>query len=511
MGLLPKHNRNWGISDFVDLEYFFVQDRNAEENFLSERDRNFYLSEVKDHDQERSLLIHQWLDFRRKNHRVEQKWPLPGEKIDFIVRSLPYVLFVLGILAGVSLAKIVMYRGDFTNVFFAFLALVFLPGLVTLVLGVFFPVFRFASRKRPVGKGGEWVISKLLPRLSRMFQKKVKGENREIFDQVWGNLKARKSLYSGVMNWFTYRSFQLFGLGFSLGVTATLILLGLFTSMSFVWGTTFGLNETFVYNVAEKTATPWVFLGFDHQPTLEQVRQSMIQSHGTFSTFTQDHLVRNVWAKFFLWAIVIYTVLPRLTLLGIANIGLDRAYRHLSFNDAQCQALMRRMKHQRVKTGGGMGSGKPDGNGPLTPADGSLKLERFRVLLPTELLKRPMAERLQDEIQEEFNVIPVAIDQITMDETVDAKFFTTLGQEVDDASVMIIFESWQPCINSTLKYLRSLRQVLGDSTQIIVCLIGREIPGRWASPNNDQDLKSWRSRLANLGDPHLLVHRWGKN
>jgi hypothetical protein len=508
MVLLHKDkNINWAISDFVDLEYFFVHDRNAEENLLSERDRDFYLSEVKDHVQERSSLFRQWLNFRRKNHRVEQKWPLPGEKIDLIVRSLPYVLFVLGILAGVSLAKIVMYRGDFTNVFFAFLALVFLPSLVTLVLGVFFPVFRFVSRRRPVGKGGEWVIGKLLPRLSRLFQKKVKGENRVIFDQVWGNLKARRSLYSGVMNWFTYRSFQSFGLGFSSGVMATLILLGLFTNMSFGWGTTFGLNENFVYKVVDKAAIPWSFLGFDHQPSLDQVRQSMIQSHG----ITQDDLIRNVWAKFFLWAIVIYTVLPRLALLGIANIGLDRAYRNLSFNDAQCEGLLRRMKHPRVKTGGGAGSGKNGGEGPILPAEESLTLRRFRVLLPTELLKRPMAGLLQNEIQEEFNVIPVAIDQITLDETADAKFFTSLNKEIEDSSVMIIFESWQPCINSTLSYLRSLRKILGDSTQIIVCLIGREVHDRWATPNNDQDLKSWRSRLAALGDPCLLVHRWGEN
>jgi len=76
---------------------------------------------------------------------------------------------------------------------------------------------------------------------------------------------------------------------------------------------------------------------------------------------------------------------------------------------------------------------------------------------------------------------------------------------------MILLESWQPCINSTLAYLRTLRRMIGDNTQIIVCLIGREVPDRWATPNSDQDLKSWRSRLATLGDPRLLVHRWGES
>ena len=44
------------ISDLVDLEFFFVQDNQAEEMSLFSRDRELYLAQLKSYDQDRSAL-----------------------------------------------------------------------------------------------------------------------------------------------------------------------------------------------------------------------------------------------------------------------------------------------------------------------------------------------------------------------------------------------------------------------------------------------------------------------
>jgi hypothetical protein len=500
----------WTISDLVDLEFFFVQDNRSEEKSLSSRDRELYLAQLKSYDQDRSALLYRWLEFRREGHQADQPSPLPGESIDPILRIFPFVLFVLGSIAGISLSRIVISSGSYINIFFAFLVLVLLPCLFTLILGVFFPLWRYVRRRRPTGKGGEWIISTLLPRLSRLIQRKMKGQKLIIMDQVWGNLRARSSLYSGVMSWFAYRSFQLFGIGFSLGVLGTLVFLGLFTSMSFGWGTTIGLNEALVYRIVDLAATPWEFLGFSHYPNLEQVKASLFASHGNSpAIILQDENLRNLWAKFFLWSVVVYTVLPRLMLLCIATWGSNRAHRRLSFNDAQCESLLRRMQRPQLKTGKEGGPLELCDPGPFPPIS-QLKLDCFRVLIPAELIKRPRYEHIENEILGEFKVLPLAIDQVSFDETVDANFLTTLSKDSNPAAVMLILESWQPCINATLTYLRKLRQALGTDRLIIVCLIGRENPDHWATPSADQDFNNWRLRLATLGDPYLQLHRWGK-
>jgi hypothetical protein len=505
-----RKQTGWTIPDLIDLEFFFVQDNQADEKSLSSRDRELYLAQLTSYGQDRSALLYRWLELRRENHQADHPSPLPGKSIDPVLRIFPSLLFVFGSITGISLSRIVISSGGSINIFFAFLVLVLLPFLWTLVLGVFFPLGRFVRRRRPVGKGGEWIISSLLPRLSRLFQRKMKGQRLILMNQVWGNLRARSSLYSGVMSWFAYRSFQLFGIGFSAGVLGTLVILGLFTSMSFGWGTTIGLNDAFVYRIVELTATPWKLLGFSHYPDLEQVKASLFASHGnSLAIIIQDENLRNLWAKFFLWAIVIYTVVPRLLLLGIATWGSKLAYRRLSFNDTQCESLVRRMQRPQVRTGKEGSPRELCDPGPIPP-DIPPRLDNFRVLIPAELMHRPGHELIENEILSEFKVRPVAIDQVSFDESVDAKFLKTLSRGSNTATVMLILESWQPCINATLTYLRELRQALGDNRLIIVCLIGREQPDRWATPNTDQDFVNWRLRLATLGDPYLHLHRWGK-
>ena len=503
--------RDWNISDLVDLEFFFVQDKPADERSLSRRDRELYLTHLNESEQSPSTLIHRWLKLRKESQREDQASPFPGEAIRPILRIFPFILFMFGGITGISLSRIVVSSGNYINVFFALLALVVLPFLFTLGFAAILPAWRYIFRKRPAGNGGEWFVGAILSRLSRLLQRRIKGQKRLVLNRMWGNLRSRSSLYSGVMSWFTYSSFQLFGLGFSLGVLGTIFLLGLFTSLSFGWGTTIGLNETTVYWIVNLIAAPWEALGLNQlHPTIDQVRESLIASNGKSPLLlAQNEHLRNVWAKFFLWAVTTYTVLPRLVLFGVGYMGNSLAFRQLSFNDCQCAALLRRMKNPQVRMGV-----EGDREGPVPGGTNSLpddfsRIERIRVLIPSELMKRPEAENISREILSEFNVHPEMVDQVELNESLDSNLLHAISRDTNSSAVIIIFESWQPCINATLAYLRTIRQALGRDRSLTVCLIGRENKNSWATQSADHDLDSWRHRLEALGDPYLSVHGWG--
>lgn len=73
-------NSLWRIPDFLDLEYFFIQDKQLEEEegaaVLRDRDRNLYLNviggDVTDAEPAREWLIYRWLQERRCLENQEQ-------------------------------------------------------------------------------------------------------------------------------------------------------------------------------------------------------------------------------------------------------------------------------------------------------------------------------------------------------------------------------------------------------------------------------------------------------
>jgi hypothetical protein len=99
---------------------------------------------------------------------------------------------------------------------------------------------------------------------------------------------------------------------------------------------------------------------------------------------------------------------------------------------------------------------------------------------------------------------------VSLDGIGDAGVFNSLSGDADETAVLLILEGWQPCINATLDYLKSLRRIMGYERLLVVGLVGREGEQSWATPAADQDFNIWRSRLDALGDPYLLVHNWGK-
>jgi hypothetical protein len=510
-----RKGKDWAIADLLDLEYFLVQDAEVDEAILARRDREIYRTRLAEAvpGSRRDLLWH-WLDLRRKAVRAERTAPLPSEWVPSVLRTTTLLLFVLGGLIGVGLAwGVLSYSGDRPiNLFTALGLLVALPLFFSLLSAVL-PVWRLAMRGNPSGLFGGWLAGELLTRFSRLacalLGDRDNGRSRLALAQGWGILRGRSGLYSGIMGWLAFGLMQFAALGFSLAVLLTVLLRGWIADLAFSWQTTTRLSVEQLHRFVEAMARPWAALAeppLSH-PTFAQVAGSRVYLKEGLQHLSSADL--QSWWYFLLWAILIYTVLPRLLLLGAALFGGRHARRRLSFHDVRCDALIRRMQLPQIQIGkDDRLSENEQALELILPDEIRQDMTRLRALVPEELLAGAAAEHWQSEIQREFNASVEAIAPVKLDEEEDAGLLRPLSGESDQAAVLLVLEGWQPCITATLEYLKALRRLLGKDRLLVVALVGRENSERWREPTPELEFAVWRSRLAALGDPWLRVHNW---
>ena len=510
---MPTPELKWRIPDLVDLEYFLAQDAGFnDESGLIRRDRALYRSRLAGKAASRADLLRRWLDLRREQASAERTAPLPGEVADFAIRLLPKLLFALGALIGITVAwGVLSYSGALPiNLIAAFSFLVVLPLFFTF-LSVVLPGWRLLRRGNYSGIFSGWIAGVLLLRLCERLYTLGGGDlnqSRLALSQSWGILRGRSGLHAGVVGCFAFRLMQFTGLAFSLGVFLTVLLRGLFTDLAFSWQTTAEFSSEFVHGVVSLIALPWSSLAAPpvSHPTLEQVVGSRVYLKEGLQHLTSADL--QSWWYFLLWSILAYAVIPRLFLFAVSLWNERRAWKRISFHDARADALIRRMQQAQVKIGK-----EGDGREDISTAEGILPGEpgngvsRLRALVPGELVDGWDLETWQRELQRQFNAEVEPIDAVNLDEDQDADLLRSLAAGTRDEAVLLVLEGWQPCINATLEYLKTLRQQLGKERLLIVTLAGRERNGtRTATPELEYSV--WKKRLAALADPALQAHNW---
>lgn len=510
--LTPK---SWKIADLIDLEFFLAQDADADEDSLIRRDRELYRKRLADSPPaSRRQLLLAWLDLRREVARGEQTAPLPGEVVSALLRPLALLLFVVSAFAGAGLAwGVLSYAGDQPiNLFGALGLLVALPFFLAL-LSFVVPLIRLVRGRELCGPFGGKMVAALLVRLSRGAYSflGVQERNRQALAQGVGSLRGRGGLYAGVVGWLAFALMQLAALGFSLAVFFTVLLRGWIADLAFSWQTTTHLSAEAVHRFVATVARPWstwTSPPFSH-PTMEQVAGSRVFLKEGLQHLSSADL--QSWWYFLLWAIAVYTILPRLLLLGGALWGGRRARGRLSFHDARCEGLIRRMRQPQLHIGK---EGEPEedrrGGQPLPPEGLGERPASLQALVPQEVAAESQLEQWRRDIEREFRAGVESIVSVKLDEIEDAELLRFLSEKGAGDSVLLVLEGWQPCITATLEYLKSLRRALGGERLLVVALVGRESREGARSPTPEQEFGIWRSRLAALGDPLLLVHNWGR-
>lgn len=525
----------WRIPDFIDLEYFFIQDKQLAEkegsSVLRERDRKLYLNALKpllgeEGEPERSWLIWQWLQERRSIEREHSEAPalLPSRMWYELYGLFWSVLSFFALFSGAGLAwSLLSYSGvQPVNVSFFFLVFV---GLQLVILTALFLLISY-RRLRGLDLRNSLLITMVSRGLNALLFKVRKyglgtrGEGRRNqFAMALAAVRTRGKGYGALFSWPLFLLFQLFGIAFNCGVLGVLLIKVAISDLAFGWQSSIRVSAEFVAGLVKGIALPWSWLlGAGSYPNFDQVAGSRMVLKDGFYHLSSTDLVS--WWPFLGMAICCYCLLPRVLLFVAGIRGRNRALARVSFQRPDHNQLVHRLLSPRLEVrlqqkeqpqvqpvfrSNATSSERMGAVAQVRP--GAAVNGSLLALIPDELFS-DCDVALLDELSRQtfgYNVTDtVRINEEYRSDVEVLNFLRGEGGRVSSA-LLIIQEAWQPPIREMLSFLRSLRLELDEETTMIVALVGKPNGETMLTPVSENDLRIWRQGTAGLMDPCLQV------
>ncbi len=534
----------WRIPDFLDLEYFFLQDKSLEEEegtaLLKERDRSWYLSEIAPDldastEPDRKWLIHRWLQHRRniENENSGGQALLPG-RMWYELYGLFWSLFsFLAMFSGGGLAwSFLSYSGkEPVNVSLFFLVFVVVQLCLLsalLLLWTYRRLRGFDLRSSLllslVNKG----LNGILFKLRKYGLEKMAASRRSQFAAALAAVRTRGRGYGDLFCWPLFLLFQLFGIAFNFGVLGVLLVKVASSDLAFGWQSTIQLSSSFVAELVRWIALPWSWLfGPGSYPDPGQIEGSrMILKDGFYHLVNTD-LVS--WWPFLCLAICSYCLLPRIVLFVIGSMGRRRSLSRVSFRRPDHNQLLHRLLSPRLETVR-QPERQPEDSGPekltadrdkqeesgvadreiprVDDQSGTAVNGKLLALIPDELFDDCDLDELQNRCRAAYGYDICQSIRMDVAFAGSNELYRRLEQGVTRqhcTALLLLQEAWQPPINELLGFLRDLRHGSDNEMTIIVALIGKPVPATLFTPVSDTDLTIWRQKTAVLQDPCLQV------
>ncbi len=518
-------NSLWRIPDFLDLEYFFIQDKQLEEEqgraALRDRDRNLYLNAIDqdetDAEPEREWLIYRWLQERRSQENQEQGGQalLPG-RMWYELYGLFWSLFsFLAMASGAGLAwSFLSYSGEqpvnvslFFLVFVGFQICFF---LLLLLLWGYRRIRGFDLRSSLllslVNKG----LNSFLFKIRRYGLENMESRRRLQFAAALAAVRTRGKGYGALFSWPLFLLFQLFGIAFNFGVLGVLLVKLASSDMAFGWQSTIQLSSQFMARLVYWVALPWSWLlGVASYPDAEQIEGSRMVLKDGFYHLTSSDLVS--WWPFLCLAICCYCLLPRIALFILGTLGRKRSLARVSLQRPDHNQLLHRLLTPRLETRPQQGEAVRNEVIPETTLQEEQKTPAVNgellLLIPDELFDDCDSTRIAQLCQQVFGYSIARSFRIDEEYDDSSLIFSQLDPEPDSICppLLILQEGWQPPIQEMLRFLRELRNQCGRETVIIVALIGKPDPDTIFTKVAEIDLQVWQQKTAVLLDPCLQV------
>ncbi len=525
----------WRIPDFLDLEYFFIQDRDLAEkkgeSVLRGRDRALYLEEIEPDaagsEPDREWLIHRWLQARRSRESRDSSGHalLPG-RMWYELYGLFWSLFsFLAMAAGATIAySFLSYSGrQPVNV-----SLFFLVFVGFQVLFLFFLLLGFLYRRvRGQDLRGSLLLSLVNKGLNRFLFKvrkygldSMESGKRTQFAASLAAVRARGKGYGSLFFWPLFLLFQLFGIAFNFGVLGSVLVKVATSDLAFGWQSTISLSSRFVSSLVQWVALPWSWLfGPASYPSLAQIEGSrMILKEGMYHLASED---LASWWPFLCLAICCYCLLPRILLFAAGTLGRKRSLARISFHRADHNQLVHRLLTPRLETRIPDTEQVPSPAQPIPTPRESIRIEeeegegaggappvngRLLVLIPDELYDDCDMQQLEHLCQQTFGYGVGERIRINEEYSDNSMIHARLQKMADDCpSLLILQEAWQPPIQEMLRFLHELRQTCDEETHIILALVGKPRPETIFTGVSSIDLQIWQQKLITLADPCLQV------
>ena len=524
-------NSVWRIPDFLDLEYFFIQDRQLAEDegeaFLRDRDRELYLNgiapETGGGKPDRKWLVFRWLQERRRIE-YEKQGPqamLPGRMWYELYGLFWSVCSFLAVAVGGGAAySSLSYSGEQpVNVSLFFLLFV-VSQLLLLLVFLFLWGWRWlrgldlrsSLLLTLVNKGLNGLLFKV-----RRYGIDGAGEVRRAqFAATLSAVRRRSKGYGALFFWPLFLLFQLFGIAFNFGVLGAVLVKVATADLAFGWQSTIQLSSQFVARLVELFAAPWSWLlGPESYPGLGQVEGSrMILKDGFYHLASTD-LVS--WWPFLCLAVCCYGLLPRVILFFGGSFFRKRALAAVSFRRGEHNQLLHRLLTPRLETtiekaAGEVFQGEQSFDesrdvvqAPVAGKDEHAVNGALLAFIPDELFDECKQAELENFCHHSF--VYTIYRCVRMDEQTMAKLgpFSQLTGESPCPPLFILHEAWQPPIQEMLWFLNQLRQQCDTETPIIVALVGRPTATTIFTPVSATDLKIWQQKTMTLEDPWLQL------
>lgn len=493
-----KHGMRLG--DFLDLEWFLEQDRVADPAVTLARDRRFGLDAQQRFVPAERLGL-DWLARRR----AETEHPLPSAVLASFMVILRWVFGLGGLLAGIFLARgLLLYAGlEPVNVSVFLLLAVVPQAALCLLAGVLLLL-----------RGGKRLMVPvfLRPLLKLLWRRHGRLSVQAGFART---LVQGRGWAAPMLAWDCLRLLHLGGLSLALGTLAGTLVSVAVTDLAFGWQSTLRVGAEGMLGLVSLLALPWSWLpaGWGLIPTLAQIEGSRIILKDGMAALASADLI--AWWPFLCMSVLVYALLPRLALLGVAQHGLRRLENGFAHPDLT--RVVDRMRSPVLATSGSM---EPASTPlPLTEAaatdDVSGALPRTMpgetgcvLLLPPELDGRIALNDLDGLARRVCGypltrVLPVDLEEGQVEAALArcADLAWSGGHE----RFLVLVEAWQPPIRENLQALRLLGQGSGGNRSLTLVLTGRPAGGRWLVAPDQPQVQAWTEAVERLAPLRVSI------
>ncbi len=518
---------SWQLADLIDYEFFLDADERQPAD-LHARDRELYRQEIAPTlpfapagepvpKEDRRAILWRWTAARRRQLRGgpnAEETLLPGEAFAQVRGAVAATLAVLALAIGWTAATAALAYSAGEEPINAFVFFVeFALAQVLILTGAFvalgarwwFPDVRIPSLARFCLRAAVGVAGALWKR----HRVRIAGSRRQNAEALFGVLRARHTLYRGVLVWSLVSLTQIFAVSFNAGVLGAMTARHLFHDLDFGWESTW-LDAAQVSQATETIAAPWSWLVKPGYPNAAQVAGSQNRKRGS-GRLDADAL--KSWSQFLFGVVIVYGLLPRLVLLALAVRAQRATLNRLAFNDGRSALTLGRLLTPTVQTHGA--TTKPAvGPAHAAPVESSpsrrtvsAPLRATAPVLVLNLTGYPFAAQAAAGVVGRASAVSV-FEADTGDADEEQRAYTKLGvlaAGTPDAEVFALLASWVPPMIASRLSLDQLRATIGVDRLVTLVLVGKPAPDGSFKPVRAADRELWAKAVQMRGDAFLAL------
>lgn len=304
---------------------------------------------------------------------------------------------------------------------------------------------------------------------------------------LWSRLlKMRGDGYGSILGWRLAALSQLGAAWLNIGLVVGLLAMLFVFSLSFYWESTLeSFSEQQLVNVTNGLSLPWAWAGESWRPGASGVERTSLEGLAN-PAVSPAEAVSQVWMRFFVLAILVWGLLPRILLKGYCAASERRSLRGLEFQEPRHRNLWRDMvKTERtlVKTG------QADGVVVLDVGGAGVTLGAIRPFLLQALRANP-------ESLYEVGVLDSSKEEVA------AK-----AMKAAEMGVVLVVEGWSLSGPQMTRVYERIRELLGEKRNIRFLVVGT-VKGDEISEVDEGEMAEWVKFVDTLRDPAVEAFKW---